>query len=53
MGYLEYVILFKVFIYLFETYIDYRQYRNFKQSERPKNILGIVSKEDFDKSQAY
>ena len=53
MGYLEYVLLFKLFIYVFETYLDLRQYRRFKQSERPENIRAIVSEDDFSKSQAY
>ena len=53
MGYLEFVILFKFFIYLLEFYIDLRQYKKFKSSTRPADIHGFVSEEDFKKSQAY
>jgi len=53
LSYLEYVILFKIFIFFLEFYIDLRQYWRFKATERPSNILGLITEENFKKAQEY
>lgn len=40
-------------IYLFDTYLNYRQHRTFLTKERPREIVDIVDQEKFIKAQNY
>jgi len=40
-------------IYLWETYLDFRQHIKLCEKERPTKIVDIVSEEKFEKAQAY
>jgi len=51
--YLAYVMLFKLMIYCFETFLDFRQYSKFKDMEVPADIRGFVKKSFFQESQSY
>lgn len=51
--YLEAVVGFMVFMYLFETYLDVRQHAALKLSHLPAPLKGVVSQEKFEKAQAY
>ncbi|KAJ6262463.1 hypothetical protein Dda_3271 [Drechslerella dactyloides] len=47
------ILGFSVAQYLFETYLSARQYKVLKGTTIPKQLEGAVTKEVFDKSQAY
>ncbi|RWR80900.1 CAAX prenyl protease 1 [Cinnamomum micranthum f. kanehirae] len=51
--YLEAVLGFMILMYIFETYLDLRQHAAHKLTTLPKPLLGVVSKEKFDKARAY
>ncbi|KAK9910319.1 hypothetical protein M0R45_034285 [Rubus argutus] len=51
--FLEVVIGFMILVYIFETYLDLRQYSALKLPTLPKTLEGVVSQEKFEKSQAY
>ncbi|KAL0923564.1 hypothetical protein M5K25_007626 [Dendrobium thyrsiflorum] len=51
--YLEAVLGFMIFMYIFETYLDIRQYGALKLPSLPKQLEGVVSHEKFEKSKAY
>ena len=51
--YLEYTIAFLVVVWIFETYINVRQHRKYRERRIPQALLGIVSEEKFLKAQAY
>lgn len=40
-------------IYLWETYLDYRQHKKLCEKNRPAEIVEIVDEEKFEKAQAY
>jgi len=40
-------------IYVFDLYLNYRQYRTFLSDKRPKEIVDIVDQDKFIKSQKY
>ncbi|KAH0465831.1 hypothetical protein IEQ34_005934 [Dendrobium chrysotoxum] len=42
-----------IFMYIFETYLDIRQYGALKLPSLPKQLEGVVSHEKFEKSKAY
>ena len=50
---MELVLLFGVFEYALETYLDFRQLHRFRQAEVPQDIKEIVSEEQFTKAQTY
>ena len=43
------VTCFIIFVYLFETYLDFRQFLKFKIKEIPKNLVPIIPKKKFIK----
>jgi STE24 endopeptidase len=51
--YLEWTIVFLTAVWLFETYIAYRQHRKYKEYTLPKALTGIISKEKYLKAQSY
>uniref|UniRef100_A0A7C9DVJ8 CAAX prenyl protease 1 N-terminal domain-containing protein n=1 Tax=Opuntia streptacantha TaxID=393608 RepID=A0A7C9DVJ8_OPUST len=51
--YLEVVIGFNVLTYVFQTYLNVRQYVAHKLPTLPKSLVGVISQEKFEKSQAY
>lgn len=51
--YLEAVLGFMILMYIFETYLDIRQYGTLKLPRLPKQLEGVVSQEKFEKSKAY
>ncbi|KAG1470017.1 hypothetical protein G6F56_002923 [Rhizopus delemar] len=51
--YKQWVLCCSCIIYAFEQYLSYRQYRQYLIFHRPKGLGGIVSKQDFKRSQAY
>ncbi|KAI9308286.1 peptidase family M48-domain-containing protein [Cunninghamella echinulata] len=51
--YKQYVIVFSNAIFLFEQYLNYRQYKRYLLPNRPKDLADIVSEEDFKKAQKY
>lgn len=44
---------FMILMYIFETYLDLRQHAAHELTTLPKPLLGVVSKEKFDKARAY
>ncbi|KAJ1952058.1 zinc metalloprotease, partial [Dispira parvispora] len=51
--YKEFVLGVALVVYLFETYLDYRQHRKLRERVRPATITTIVSQEDFEKANEY
>ncbi|CAO3614329.1 unnamed protein product [Cunninghamella echinulata] len=51
--YKQYVIVFSNAIFLFEQYLNYRQYKRYLLPNCPKDLADIVSEEDFKKAQKY
>ncbi|KAL2511345.1 CAAX prenyl protease 1-like protein [Abeliophyllum distichum] len=51
--YMEAVVGFMIFVYVFETYLDLRQHAALKLPTLPKPLMGVISQEKFKKSQAY
>lgn len=51
--YLEAVVGFMIFMYLFETYLDLRQHSALKIPKLPPQLVGVVSQEKFEKARAY
>ncbi|XP_059634247.1 CAAX prenyl protease 1 homolog [Cornus florida] len=51
--YMETVVGFMIFMYLFHTYLDIRQYAVLKLPSLPKTLEGVISQEKFEKSRAY
>ncbi|KAJ1910729.1 zinc metalloprotease [Tieghemiomyces parasiticus] len=51
--YKTFVIAVSTAVYLFETYLSYRQHRKLKQKSRPATITTIVSQDDFQRANAY
>lgn len=47
------IVGFSIAQYVFERFLSLRQYRILKQTKPPKVLEGEISKEAFDKSQAY
>uniref|UniRef100_A0A7C8YH37 CAAX prenyl protease n=1 Tax=Opuntia streptacantha TaxID=393608 RepID=A0A7C8YH37_OPUST len=51
--YLEAVVGFMILMYLFETYLDVREYAAHKLPTLPKPLVGVISQEKFEKARAY
>ncbi|CAL9075614.1 unnamed protein product [Musa acuminata var. zebrina] len=51
--YLEAVLGFMIFMYLFETYLDIRQHAALQLPNLPKPLEGVISREKFEKARAY
>ncbi|KAJ8499713.1 hypothetical protein OPV22_010265 [Ensete ventricosum] len=51
--YLEAVLGFMIFMYLFETYLDIRQHAALKLPNLPKPLEGVISQEKFEQARAY
>ncbi|KAJ3680309.1 hypothetical protein LUZ60_016587 [Juncus effusus] len=51
--YLELVVGFMIFMYIFETYLDLRQHSALKLPNLPKPLEVVVSQEKFERSRAY
>lgn len=51
--YLAYVMLFKTLIFVFETFLDCRQYSKFQDMKVPADIRGFVEQKLFEDSQSY
>ncbi|CAI9781542.1 unnamed protein product [Fraxinus pennsylvanica] len=51
--YMEAVVGFMIFVYIFETYLDLRQHAALKLPTLPKPLMGVISQEKFEKSRAY
>ncbi|KAJ7554689.1 hypothetical protein O6H91_05G005400 [Diphasiastrum complanatum] len=51
--YLEAVVGFMIFMYIFETYLDLRQHAALKLPSLPPSLRGVVSQEKFEKARAY
>jgi STE24 endopeptidase len=51
--YLEAVVSFMILVYFFETYLDLRQHKALKLPKLPKQLVGVISQEKFEKSRAY
>ncbi|CDW75638.1 caax prenyl protease 1 homolog [Stylonychia lemnae] len=51
--YLYCVITFELFVYLFELYLNWRQYKKFCENETPKEIEHLVTQKEFKKSQSH
>jgi STE24 endopeptidase len=50
---LESVLAFLWAVYLFETYLDYRQRRKLYEEKLPSNLQGTVSEEKYSQSRLY
>ncbi|KAE8697245.1 CAAX prenyl protease 1-like protein [Hibiscus syriacus] len=50
---MEAVVGFMLLMYLFETYLDFRQHAALKLPTLPKTLQGVISQEKFKKSRAY
>jgi len=50
---LESVLAFLWVVYLFETYLDYRQRRKLYEEKLPSNLQGTVSEEKYSQSRLY
>jgi len=46
-------VAFVLVVYLFETYIDFRQNRKYREKGLPKELAAIVPTDKFEKAQAY
>lgn len=44
---------FMILMYIFETYLDWRQHAALKLPTLPKTLEGVISQEKFEKSRAY
>jgi len=44
---------FMILMYLFETYLDVREYAAHKLPTLPKPLVGVISQEKFEKARAY
>lgn len=44
---------FMILVYIFETYLDLRQHAALKLPTLPKQLVGVISQEKFEKSRAY
>lgn len=42
-----------ILVYIFETYLDLRQHAALKLPTLPKQLVGVISQEKFEKSRAY
>ncbi|KAG5565890.1 hypothetical protein RHGRI_001716 [Rhododendron griersonianum] len=51
--YMEAVVGFMILMYIFETYLDWRQHAALKLPTLPKTLEGVISQEKFEKSRAY
>ncbi|XP_059634249.1 CAAX prenyl protease 1 homolog [Cornus florida] len=51
--YMEAVVGFMIFMYLFHTYLKMRQHAALKLPTLPKTLEGVISQEKFEKSRAY
>ncbi|CAA2992979.1 CAAX prenyl protease 1 homolog [Olea europaea subsp. europaea] len=51
--YMEAVVGFMIFVYIFETYLDLRQRAALKLPTLPKPLMGVISQEKFEKARAY
>ena len=51
--YLAFVMLIKLVIFCFETYLELRQYSKFKETEVPADIKSFVKAQTFEESQSY
>ncbi|KAK9694531.1 zinc metalloprotease [Basidiobolus ranarum] len=52
-SYKSYVLTFSWAVYLFETYLSYRQHCKLQEPRRPKAIEDIVTEEEFEKARQY
>ncbi|KAE8665794.1 hypothetical protein F3Y22_tig00112528pilonHSYRG00008 [Hibiscus syriacus] len=50
---MEAVLGLTLLMYLFETYLDFRQHAALKLPTLPKTLQGVISKEKFKMSRAY
>uniref|UniRef100_A0A7N1A629 CAAX prenyl protease n=1 Tax=Kalanchoe fedtschenkoi TaxID=63787 RepID=A0A7N1A629_KALFE len=51
--YMEAVVGFMILMYVFETYLDFRQHAAYKLPTLPKTLEGVISDDKFRKSRAY
>ncbi|XP_065859735.1 CAAX prenyl protease 1 homolog [Euphorbia lathyris] len=51
--YMEAVLGFMIFMYIVETYLDFRQYTALKLPTLPRTLEGVISQEKFKKARAY
>jgi STE24 endopeptidase len=51
--YMEAVVGFMILMYIFESYLDFRQHAALKLPTLPKSLEGVISQEKFEKSRAY
>ncbi|KAJ4954196.1 hypothetical protein NE237_031028 [Protea cynaroides] len=51
--YMEAVVGFMILMYIFETYLDVRQHAALKLPTLTKPLVGVISREKFEKSRAY
>jgi len=49
----EATIIFLWLVYVFETYLDWRQHQKLKEKVRPKELEGVIEDEKFLKAQLY
>lgn len=53
MNYFDFAFGSMWFIYIWETYLDFRQHQKLCEKDRPAKIVDIVDQEKFDKAQSY
>ncbi|CAO3647311.1 unnamed protein product [Mucor fragilis] len=53
LDYKQFVEGFTVIVYVFEQYLNYRQYTRYLMPKRPSELADIVTEEDFKKAQLY
>eukprot|EP00808_Paulinella_micropora_P025824 g38423.t1 len=52
MGYFHVVMVFLLGVYVFETYLDTRQYRKLKEKQKPKELT-YISEKEFESARLY
>ncbi|KAL3830733.1 hypothetical protein ACJIZ3_019535 [Penstemon smallii] len=50
---MEAILGFAIMMYMFESYLDLRQYTALKSPTLPKPLVGVISQKKFEKSRAY
>lgn len=51
--YLTLTLIFLNLVYLWETYLDYRQYQKLKETQIPKELRSLVNHEKYFQTQLY
>eukprot|EP01130_Rhizamoeba_saxonica_P013175 TRINITY_DN5593_c0_g1_i1.p1 TRINITY_DN5593_c0_g1~~TRINITY_DN5593_c0_g1_i1.p1 ORF type:complete len:151 (+),score=15.14 TRINITY_DN5593_c0_g1_i1:60-455(+) len=51
--YFESVVIFSTVVYLFETYLDYRQHKLYKLNKIPSPLKGAITPEDYQTTLRY